>query len=575
MIHDPDHIAQNLLEQGGTELLSRGGDAHFAVVFCGADICRHAWLMDTPGDVYGSDGEKTIGSAEVADAFVLLSPHSHFLRHNDLGLLTNLIRRCPPLKPHQGTNHMLFVQSRCGDIEFAETRTVFEEAIKRAKNQLYNTAFEFLKECDLINALPGEEELSARVQPFWRENEHLASQTVRRISLIAAYLALNNKQLVEDDIERALNRINRVFHNAIDVSNALQYTMKKAQERSEETKLYIDQFRKSGVARIINRIVDLGKSCEMKKSDDLKAMNSYFEVIVSEKFLVSLIEQGFSDEKEAREGIGSYVAQMLSLRLESVLERSGKSMSDEVEEVLSEWQRIQPSMRNLNVLPGREDPDYQMSAFDPRAKFIGGLRGAETLGAMSLYVRSLIAANMEQSVLTGAADAYMLSLCFANHATRTVSLTAALGRPVTLGLMSTAAVGRPDQGSGGDSWQKDLAAEVVRRLSEKNVRAQCERTISDFWKNTETAIAAGLAGVRRGSDEYLASVMADISREYTESEIDAYWWTVRKASDAFSPASPPKMGRAVLLTGIVLVACTLAFVVLHFHEHHPHGGFLP
>lgn len=73
----------------------------------------------------------------------------------------------------------------------------------------------------------------------------------------------------------------------------------------------------------------------------------------------------------------------------------------------------------------------------------------------------------------------------------------------------------------------------------------------------------------------MESVMADISREYKESKIDAYRWAVRKASDSFSPAAPAKMGRAVLLTSIILAGCTVAFVVLHFHHHQPHGGFLP
>ena len=575
MIHNPDHVAGHLLEQGGEELLSRGGDAYFAVVFCTTDICRHVWLMDTPGDIYGTGGEKALGSVELADGFVLLSPHSHFLRHNDLGLLSNIIRRCPPVKAYQITNHMLFVQSHCGDIEFGEIRAVFEDVIERTKRRLYDTAFEFLEEGGLINALPGEEELAARVQPFWRENERLATRTIRRINDMAEYLVLNNQRTVEDDIERALNRINRVFHNAIDVSEALEYTMKKAPERSKEAKDRIDQFQSSGAARVVNRLVDLAKSCEREKSHDLKAMSNYFEVIVSEKFLVPLIEQGFGDEKEAREEIGSYVGQLLSLRLEGVLEQSGKSMSAEVEELLSEWQRTQPSMRSLHASPGSEDPEYGMSAFDPRAKFMEGLRGPEALGAMSLYVRSYIAANMGKSVFTGGADGYLLSLGLANHVTKAVSFVAALGSPVTLGLASTAAIGRPDQGLGAASWRKDLAAEVVRRLSEKNVRAECERMINDFWKNTEGAIAAGLTGVRRGSDEYLTSVMADISREYTESEVDAYGWAVRKASDSLSPEAPAKMGRAVLLTSIILAACTLAFILLHFHDHHDHGGFLP
>ena len=578
MIHNPDHVGGHLLEQGGAELLSRTGDAYFAVVFCTADICRHVWLMDTPGDLYGSDGagrEKTLGSVELADGFVLLSPHSGFLRQNDLGLLANIIRRCPPVKAYQVTNHMLFVQSRCGDIEFGEIRTVFEDAIERTKRRLYDTAFEFLEEGGFINALPGEEELAARVQPFWRENERLASRTLRRINDMAAYLVLNNERTVEDDIERALNRINRVFHNAIDISEALQYTMKEASQRSKEAKEHIDQFQSSGSGRVVNRLAEITKSCEAKKSSDLESMSNYFEAIVSEKFLVALIEESFDDEKAAREEIGNYVGQLLGLRLEGVLEKSGKSISAEVEELLSEWQRIQPSMWNLHVLPGTEDPDYEMSAFDPRAKFMEGLRGPETLGAMSLYVRSFIAANMGRTVFAGSAGGYLLSLGLANHATKAASFVTALGRPVTLGLTSTAAIGCPDQSAAGGSWQKNLAAEVSRRVREKNIWAKCERTISDFWQNTEGAIDAGLTGAHRGSDEYMESVMADISREYKESEIDAYIWAVRKASDSFSPAAPAQMGRAVLLTSIILAACTVAFVILHFHHDQPHGGFLP
>ena len=575
MIHDPDHVAGNLLEQGGEELLARGDDAYFAVIFCGADICRHVWLMDTPGDIYGTGGEKALGSVELADGFVLLSPHSSFLRQNDLGLLSNVIRRCPPANAYQVTDHMLFVRSLCGDIKLGDIRAVFEDAIERVKKRLYDTAFEFLEEGDLVKALPGEEDLAARVQPFWRKNEPLAAQTVGRINDMAAYLVLNNRRTVEDDMDRALNRMNGVFHNAIEVSEALQYTMKEAPQRLKEAKNRIDQFQSGGAGGIVSRFTELAKSCEGKKSSDLESMSNYFEAIVSEKFLAGLIEESFDDEKEAREEIGSYVGQLLALRLEGVLEKSGKSISAEVEELLAEWKRIQPSMRSLHASPGTEDPNHEMSAFDPRAKFIEGLGGPDTLGAMSFYVGSFITANMGRTALVGNAEGYLLSLALAKHATKAVSFVAALGSPVTLGLLSTAAIGCPDQGSAGVSWQRDLAAEVARRMREKSIWAECERTINDFWRNTERAITAGSAEVRRGSEEYMRLIMADTSREYTESEVDEYKWAVRKASDFFSSTQPPKMGRAVLLISIILACCTLALIVLHFHGHQTQGIFLP
>ncbi len=577
MIHDPDHVAGTLLEQGGTEILSRGEDAYFAVVFCGADICRHVWLMDTPGDIYGAGGDKVLLSAEIANGFVLLSRHSHFLCNDDLGLLANVIRRCAPLKAYQSINHMLFVQSHCAEVEFSEIRAVFEDAVERVKNQLCETAFEFLNETGLAHAIPGEEELAARVQPFWRENEHLASQTVRRVKDMAAYLSLNDKRIAEDDIERALNWVNRVFHNAIDVSEAIQYTVKKASQRSEDARTIIDQFQSSKVAKVANSIKDLSESCGKKKSYDMKVMNNHFDLILSEEFLCALIEQNFADEKDARKRIGSYIGQMLLLRFESVLERNGKAISDEVAEMLSEWRRDQPSMRSLHILPGSEDPDsdYEMSVFDPRMKFIEGLRGAETLGAMSFYIKSFIVSNIGQSVLAGDADGYRISLGLAKHNKKVASFAMALGRSMTMGLASTRAIGCPDQDSGDGFWQKALAADVMRQMSVENIRAEFERTIDDFWSNTEKAIALGFERLRSGSDEYLELIVADISREYTESEIDAYRWTVRKASDFFSPEAPAKMGRAVLFTSIILTACALAFVVLHFHDYNLQGGFLP
>ena len=133
---------------------------------------------------------------------------------------------------------------------------------------------------------------------------------------MAAYLVLNNQRTVEDDIDRALNRLNRVFHNAIDVAEALQYTMKKAPDRSEELKGHIEHFHDSEVGRVVSRLTELTESCEGKRSSDLESMSNYFEAIVSEKFLAALIEESFDDEKEAREDIGSYVGQLLALRLE-------------------------------------------------------------------------------------------------------------------------------------------------------------------------------------------------------------------------------------------------------------------
>ncbi len=57
--------------------------------------------------------------------------------------------------------------------------------------------------------------------------------------------------------------------------------MKKAPQRAKEAKEHIDQFQSSGSGRVVNRLAEIKKSCEAKKSSDLGSMSNYFEAIVS------------------------------------------------------------------------------------------------------------------------------------------------------------------------------------------------------------------------------------------------------------------------------------------------------
>ena len=106
MLHDSDHVAQHLIEEGNISLLNRLGvhnydentvnEAYVAMVFSTADILRHVWLLDTPGDLNStddSDTKKAFGSVELADGIVFVFQSCGFFQGKRSG---NRGKRYPP-----------------------------------------------------------------------------------------------------------------------------------------------------------------------------------------------------------------------------------------------------------------------------------------------------------------------------------------------------------------------------------------------------------------------------------------------------------------------------------------------
>ena len=130
----------------------------------------------------------------------------------------------------------------------------------------------------ISNPVPSEEELIARVQPFWRENEDFRTQTLAKINNMAEYLVACHEKVVADNIEGALGRLAGILGNAVDV---LEVSKKSAVERINEIEAQIDQFREEA-EKLVNRFENLIVSCGPRKFSDVESMINYFESETSE-----------------------------------------------------------------------------------------------------------------------------------------------------------------------------------------------------------------------------------------------------------------------------------------------------
>ena len=282
MMHNSDHVKDHLVEEGDISLLSRLGvhshdetvarDAHIAMVFSDADILRSVWLLDTPGDLDDMDGgdvKKTLGGVELADGIVFLSSHMGFLNASNLGTAVNVIRLCPPAETGEVTTHMLFVQSHCHlEISTKEISDVRDLAVRRIKGKLDELLFKPWKEDGYIGSLPDEDQIIQRVQPFWRENQNLRTQTLIKINNMSEHLVASHEKVMAENIEGALSRLGEVLLNAVDV---LEIRKKAADEVIREIEAQIAFFRKES-ENLVRRFEVLIGSCRSRKLSDIKSM---------------------------------------------------------------------------------------------------------------------------------------------------------------------------------------------------------------------------------------------------------------------------------------------------------------
>lgn len=529
MIHDKELVKKYLIKEGDTSILTDFGlhnhdesisnDAYIAIVFSNADILRHVWLLDTPGDLNSSDDsdtEKALGGVELADGIVFISNHTGFFKESDLGFAANIIRQKPPIKTDEATDHLLFIQSHChSEISHEDIRSVGKTAFKRIKKQIDTLIFNSWIDDGYIGIAPSPEQLTERVQPFWKENDVFRTQSLSKIQEMAEYLVLHQERIVESSIERAIEQLSVILSGAVKtLNNRKQDTL----ERMREVDNLDARFREES-KKLVNQFKELIASCGTRKATDAASMKDFFSVKTSVDGLTELIEETYSDKKDAQSEIGNYISQLLAAKLESLLKTSGKAISHEVDDLLNKWQRAASFKQKSEINTDVGILDFDVSAFNSRAAFIGGLAGLGSLGAMSLYV-STIASNLGAYILVGKAAGVLVSLGLVGSVTTVTSFVAAIGGPITIGIALAAAIGYVMYRLVGGSWQKSLAKKVAEAIQKENVWNKVEKPIADFWDSTEKAVTAGLKELILQTDEHLESLKKDASIKYNVTQLE-------------------------------------------------------
>ncbi|MDO6620224.1 dynamin family protein [Pseudomonadota bacterium] len=530
MIHDESLVKEFLIEDGDTSILDRLGihdydstmpnDAYISIVFSEAKILERAWLMDTPGHLNeeeSGDSEKAKTGAELVDGVVFLSQATGFLDNAQLYFGTDIIRQRPPVEKEKPLEHLLFVQSHCHDaIPASVAKDLGVKAFKRTRKIFDETVFKHWVAEGFISKAPDAADLASRLQPFWRENDEFRNGLMVRLNEMVDYLTEHHTQIVEKDVQRINKEIIRALAAA--VSN-LEAKKANVEKRVEEVQKQDARFREE-VVELVSGFEAHITSCQTRKQEDLSTMKLFLEAKTNVDSLADLIEESYDSKKEAQAEVGNYIGQMLSSKVESTLKTSGKVFSNELDVLLDRWQKIAPSFKTEAGKRGDMDGlDLDLSGFNSRAAFIGGLSSIGSLGAMSLYV-STIASNLGAYLLVGKAAGVLTSLGLAGSVTSVTSFVAAIGGPITIGIAIAAAIGYAIYRIAGGSWQKGLAKKVKAALDKDDVWSKLESPVSEFWDNTVKATKAGLDELKSETDKHIEQMKEEAKTEFDAAELD-------------------------------------------------------
>lgn len=541
MINTPDLVQEYLLCEGNYDDLNEYGlhnhdgeaqkEAYIAVVFCNAEILRSVWLLDTPGDLNSSDDSDTemaLGGVELVDGVVYLSNAAGFLKETDLGFAQDIIRHKPPVDKNSAVDHLLFVQSHCHSaLQKEDIAAIAETSFKRTKRQFDELIFNTWLDDGFIDTVPEAHELSARCVPFWRENDEYRLEVIRRVLEMSDHLNHHFAEIVDTNIKQMLERVVSLIEATIDNLNSKKT---ETTERIKEVEKEEARFRDAS-SELIAQFQSLIKDCAKKQKSDTEQMMDFLKAKSDVSALEDTIKELYDNKKEAQDNLGSYIGQLMSSKLESILKTSGKHMSTEIDLLLEKWQKAAPSISGVSFDSSVNSGEFDVSDFNSRAAFVGGFAGLGSLGAMALYV-STISSNLGAYILVGKAAGVLTSLGLVGSVTSVTSFVAAIGGPITIGIALAAAIGYLVYRLFGGSWEGALAKKASEELQKQSIAEEITSIIKKYWDSTASAIEAGLDELISESEKYLKTVKIQAQTEYNTDELEACIDTLSTAKES-------------------------------------------
>lgn len=246
----------------------------------------------------------------------------------------------------------------------------------------------------------------------------------------------------------------------------------------------------------------------------------------SEEALEAFIRSKFEDKKDAKGSAADLVLEELQHNLSVDLQPRAAKVSGIVAELVDDYEQAS--------LAGQPKIG-EVSAFNAKGAFFGGMAGLGAVGALSLWAGTL--GNLGAYILVAKAASISASLGFAAGGSAAwTTAVAAIGGPVTIavGIIALGVVGGIILARG---WQKQLAKGIAKSFQKNDIAGKFQTGIEDFWKDTRVACMAASSSVEQEWQEF-RDHLQQIVEENDVSRIQELLELARKRWDWFLGLHP-------------------------------------
>jgi hypothetical protein len=449
---------ESILEKLGTHNSAEPSkEAYIAVVFTQADILQHTWLLDTPGDLMHNenDAEIALSALSFVDGVVFVSAHAKFLKENDLGFASQILRNKLTAHNNNTMKDILFIQSHC----YSAIKD--EDIDKATKNAV--------KRISILNKnLPSEFE--SRIQPFWQANSQRRNETISSVVTMAQHLTVHHNATLIANGQEWLAQITSVFNTTKDIFE--KHALDPEAFKNTIDNVYANfQLKSHSIVNEFNQTI--GSLCHQRKIADITSMLSFYQKILSIYRLERILTRVYNetDHKDVQAEIGNYIGQLLTMKLESILKKSSDSLQIDTE--------IETLFRKWNEIVEYNTPFFYSNA---RFLFFKGVEKMPNIGALassSLIVKNINPITTPNNILSPFV--------------------------ITIGITTARDIGSPTYRGVDEKWKEKLTKKIIDTTQTQNLWEKIEKMITDFWVNTEKALIQGTEILHNSTDSSLFS----------------------------------------------------------------------
>lgn len=517
------HCSKHKLFAGGYEALKQYGThkpdnegqppVFAAIVYVDAPILLGCDMLDLPGYDSGKqrDDEKAEMGQKMVDVMIYLSMAQGFLDQRDLGYLSVLLRHLPTYESKDGgvspLRNLMIVATR-SDMVGDQTVTILESGAQRAYKHLEFALSERATITDVHISL---QDLRTRLFTF--SAEHAALRSTFEADLKELLVNI----IPKITLSRASGYVVEAKATATKQSDLWIHGLSRALEEREQAQSAIHKVMTDEPERIRKkeahekRILTLADKLK-KESSSLVSKIFYDNASIS--IIEAMIEERYSNKKEAQQMAGSYLLELIQSQIAAGIQKKAKIFAEEVDSFLAEYKA---SIEGSSILNDSLN-------FNARATFMGAMAGIGTFGALAAWA-SIAAAgsNLGAYMLVPTVVSFLSSIGIGVGGTSAaISFIAALGGPITIAVALSAFVAIIAGSFFGDSWQKKLAKKILESVLENDVESKILSSTNKYWDDTKTAFIKAVSeteSVYKSRIESLHTMAFSTNRESLEKEL--------------------------------------------------------